>query len=179
MNQELKPNNIWNQRSSEDDFKHIFTKYYAPLCAYALKIVKGKEMSEEVVQSLFLTLWEKKNKLNIANIKAYLYRAVYHKTLHLVQHQHIKQKYCEDKKNEGHEFPSPEEGIMIGEMYEAYQKTLESLPQNTRDIYKLSRTSELTYKEIASKLDISIKTVESHISKALKSFRICFDQMEK
>lgn len=178
MNEETKLINKWNKHSNEKDFKILFSHYYAPLCGYALKIVKQKEMSEEVVQDLFLRIWDKRKKLEIENIKAYLYRSVYHKSLHLIEHQHIKLKHqqLEQRKNLTH--PSPEEGMMMGELYEAYKIELEKLPANTREIYSLSRDSNLKYSEIAIKLKISIKTVESHISKALKAFRARFDDIE-
>lgn len=169
----------WNKASSEKDFETLFAYYYAPLCGYALKLVKRKEMSEEVVQELFLTLWEKRKKLKIDSIKAYLYRGVYHKCLHLIEHQTIKLKHekIEGRKNPMH--PSPEEGMMMGELYKAYQLELEKLPTNTRTIFSLSRDSNLKYSEIAHQLKISIKTVESHMSKALKAFRTRFNEIEK
>ena len=168
----------WNKASSEKDFEYLFSLYYAPLCGYALKLVKQKEMSEEVVQNLFLKLWESRQKQDIENIKAYLYRSIYHKCLHLLEHQTIKLKYQQVEKHKPHSYPSPEEGMMMGEFFEAYQSELENLSTNTRHIFLLSRDSNLKYNEIAQQLKISIKTVESHISKALKAFRTRFSEIE-
>lgn len=179
MNSEQDLTKIWNKASSEKDFEELFVHYYAPLCGYALKIIKQKESSEELVQDLFLKLWEDRKKLKIENIKAYLYRSVYHKCLHTIEHRQVKQKHQLITSKRKDTYPSPEEGMMMGELYQAYKKKLNSLPTNTRKIFSLSRDSDLKYSEIASKLKISIKTVESHISKALKAFKRAFENLEK
>ena len=68
---------------------------------------------------------------------------------------------------------------MLGELYQEYKIALEKLPKTTRSIFSMSRDSNLKYSEIAEKLDISVKTVESHMSKALKTFKIAFEHLEQ
>ena len=179
MNSEQGLINTWNKASSEQDFEELFAHYYAPLCGYALKIIKQRENSEELVQDLFLKLWEERKKLKVENIKAYLYRSVYHRCLHIIEHRQVKQKHqlIERKKNTS--YPSPEEGMMMSELYQAYKKELHTLPANTHKIFLLSRNSDFKNNEIAIKLKISIKTVESHITKALKVFKTAFEKLEQ
>lgn len=167
--------NSWNKSHNENDFERLFLHYYAPLCAYAFKIVKQKENCEEIVQTLFLKLWEDQKKLNIENLKAYLYRSTFHRCLHVIAHRNIQEKHQKSNEKNASSYPSPEEGMLMGEMYDAYLDELNKLPANTREIFLLSRDSKLKYSEIAIKKFISEKTVESHISKALKALRIRFN----
>ncbi len=167
--------NQWNKSCNEKDFEQIFSHYYAPLCAYASHFLNEKERCESTVQNVFMTLWEKRRKLKIENLKAYLYRSVNHQCLHLLEKEKSAKRYIKLHQEKA-PYPSPEEGLMMGEMYNAYQQELEKLPDQTKQIYLLSRHKQLKYQEIAKQLKISIKTVEAHISKALKSFKIRFTE---
>ena len=170
-------NRKWDKTCDEKDFEDIFSLYYAPLCAYALKFVQQKEVCEEVVQDIFLRIWEKRQKLNIDNIKAYLYRGVYYHSLHILAHKRIRAKHHKTVSNIRYAHPTPEEGMIMGEFYHAYHIELDNLSANTRKIFLLSRNSSLKNSEIAEQLKISIKTVESHISQALKAFRKRFEEI--
>lgn len=171
--------NIWNKHSTEQAFEALFSHYYAPLCGYAEKILKRSDSSEEVVQELFIKLWEKRKKLNIKQLKAYLYSSVYRSALHHIQHQKVKDKYKQHAQAQTEHYPTPEEGIIMSEMYAAYQEALDQMNVKTKDIFLLSRNEALNYKAIAEKMNISIKTVEVHISKALAAFRSRFENINK
>lgn len=166
----------WNNTCKESDFEFVFSHFYAPLCAYANKITLQQQVSEELVQDLFLHLWDNKHKLNIENLKSYLYSSIYHKALHHIEHQSVKLKYDKSLIASNHVYPSPEDAMITDELYRVYRNELDQIPPNTRHIFKMSRYSDMTYKEIAQKLNISVKTVESHISKALKAFRTVFSK---
>ncbi len=168
----------WNTKSSKKDFESIFHRIYSPLCGYALKILKSSEQAEEVVQEVFLKLWEQKNRLEIENIDSYLYRSVYNKSLHIIAHNKVVQKYADSYIGNNDSLPTPEEGIIVGEMYAVYREQLKKLPEKTRNIFLLSRNQGLKYSEIAEKLNISVKTVEANMSKALKVFRECFNYIK-
>ena len=169
----------WNKTSSKQDFENLFAYYYAPLCGYAFKILKKKESCEEITQDLFLKLWEERKTLEIENIKAYLYRSTYHQCLHSIEHQKVKQKHQHYEQYNADIYPSPEEGMMLDELYHVYQTELKNMPQKTQKIFTLSRDADLKYSEIAHQLSISIKTVEAHISKALKTFRMAFHRIDQ
>lgn len=171
--------NTWNKHSTNEEYKTLFTCYYAPLCAYANKIVNSKEQSEELVQDIFIKLWENKQGLSIEHLKAYLYTSVYKRSLHIIKHNTVHERYKAEIKHQKQHYPSPEDGMIMNEMYLAYQQELEALPEKTKEIYLLSRTDGLRYKSIAEQLNISVKTVEAHISKALKAFRIRFEKVNK
>lgn len=171
--------NKWNKHSTEQEFKALFAHYYAPLCGYTEKLLKCSDSSEEVVQELFIKLWEKRKQQDITQLKAYLYRSAYRSALHHIQHQKVKDKYVHSEKHKRDTYPTPEDGMVMDEMYAAYQDELDQMADKTKHIFLLSRNEDKSYKAIADKMNISIKTVEAHISKALKSFRNRFETINK
>lgn len=161
----------------EHSFEAVFKTYFKALHAYAMGILKESETAEEIVQSVFLKLWEKRDTLEInSSLKAYLYRAVYHESLNHIKHQQVKRKHWEHAHYEMTQGKPEEVGEQIkgqeNELYERFQLALEKLPEKCRMVFNLSRFEELKYQEIADRLEISIKTVEAHMGKALKTLRV-------
>jgi RNA polymerase sigma-70 factor (ECF subfamily) len=154
-------------------FEKLFRKYYAGLCNYANKYLKDLDRAEEVVQELFYKLWEKRNNLDInVSLKSYLYRAVYNGCLQYLNHRAIEIKYEKYYKRQNKEYDrDASEAINMQELNEIINKTLNSLPERCRNIFQLNRYDGLKYREIAEKLDLSIKTVEANMGKALKLLR--------
>jgi RNA polymerase sigma-70 factor (ECF subfamily) len=154
-------------------FENLFKKYYAGLCNYANKYLKDLDKAEEVVQELFYKLWEKRNNLDInVSLKSYLYRAVYNGCLQYLNHRAIEIKYEKYYKKQNKEYDrDASEAINMQELNEIINKTLNSLPERCRNIFQLNRYDGLKYREIAEKLDLSVKTVESNMGKALKLLR--------
>jgi RNA polymerase sigma-70 factor, ECF subfamily len=154
-------------------FEQLFRELYAPLCSYANKIVNDKDKAEEIVQDIFYGIWKNKEKLEIKiSIKSYLYKAVQNNCLQLIQHQHVEDKYRQHVIANLVEYQiDPVREMEVNEMNSAIEKTLESLPERCRQIFNMSRFDGLKYKEIAQKLDISTKTVEANMGKALNAFR--------
>ncbi|MEB2775440.1 RNA polymerase sigma-70 factor [Algoriphagus sp. D3-2-R+10] len=161
----------------EQSFEAVFKTYFKALHAYAMAILKESEAAEEIVQSVFLKLWEKRDSIEInSSIKAYLYRAVYHDSLNYINHQKVKRKHWDHAHYEMTQGKPELVGEQIkgqeNELYERFQLALEKLPEKCRMVFNLSRFEELKYQEIANRLDISIKTVEAHMGKALKTLRV-------
>ncbi len=147
----------------------LFNKYYKYLCACVYKLIKDSTLAEDIVQEVFMELWKKREGLNInISIKAYLRRASINKTLN---HIRAKKMNFEDE-SELLIVPSRESStqqeIEGGELKDQITKAIDKLPKKCRIIFSMSRYEEMTYKEIAASLDISVKTVENQISKALK-----------
>ncbi|WP_339864895.1 RNA polymerase sigma-70 factor [uncultured Algoriphagus sp.] len=161
----------------EESFEAVFKTYFKALHAYAMAILKESETAEEVVQSVFLKLWEKRETLEISSsLKAYLYRAVYHDSLNHIKHLQVKRKHWDHAHYEMTQGKPEQVGEQIkgqeNELYERYHLALEKLPEKCRMVFNLSRFEELKYQEIADRLEISIKTVEAHMGKALKTLRV-------
>jgi RNA polymerase sigma-70 factor (ECF subfamily) len=154
-------------------FERLFKKYYSSLCNYATKYLKDLNKAEEVVQELFYRLWEKRNKLDInVSLKSYLYRAVYNGCLQYLNHRAIEIRYENYYKKQPREYDKDaSEAINMQELNQVIDKTLNSLPERCRNIFLLNRQDGLKYREIAEKMDLSVKTVEANMGKALKLLR--------
>lgn len=155
------------KKGNEQAFDEIFGQYYKGLVVFSTGVLKDKDLAEEVVQDLFVKLWENRKKTTLKiSLKAYLFRAVYNNSVKVA-----KQKLKFINEDSISEFESNIEFTNLLEQTELEEKiynSIESLPPQCKKIFKLSRFEELKYREIAEKLSISIKTVENQISKALK-----------
>jgi len=161
------------RRGDETVFDTVFRKYYAPLCHYATKLTDGDpDEAEDIVQQTFVKLWERRHSLNIAwSVKAYLYKMVHNAALNRIRHQQTKNKYQQfnaQQLDTQHVLPED----TAPELRERLQNALNELPPQCRNIFELSRFEELKYREIAEHLDISIKTVETQMGKALRLMRM-------
>ncbi|MFO7655602.1 MAG: RNA polymerase sigma-70 factor [Bacteroidales bacterium] len=154
-------------------FESLFRKYYSYLCHYALKIVGDTDTAEEVIQDLFVGLWEKREELAIeTSVKSYLFKSAYNKCLLILRHKSVTNRY-EQYVREGEEPTEPDasEALNMKELSAVIDRTLEELPEKSRAIFSMSRFEGLKYHEIAKKLSLSVKTIESNMGKALKLFR--------
>ncbi len=158
---------------NESAFEMIFKAYYQPLCRYAYSFLEDKEEAEEVVQSTFITVWEKRNTLDIQiSLKSYLYRMVRNGCLNVIKHEKVKQQHV------AHElavtevsYESVSQKVYAAELEIKISEAMKALPEQCRLVFQLSRFEELKYQEIADQLKISVKTVENHMGKALKIMR--------
>jgi RNA polymerase sigma-70 factor (ECF subfamily) len=162
------------QLGNENAFEMIFRTYYQPLCRYAYSFLQDKEEAEEVVQASFITVWEKRNTLAIeTSLKSYLYRMVRNSCLNVIKHEKVKQQHV------AHELAVSEVAsesvahkIQAAELEVKITEAMKTLPEQCRLVFQLSRFEELKYQEIADQLQISVKTVENHMGKALKLMRV-------
>ncbi|MBK8289962.1 MAG: RNA polymerase sigma-70 factor [Flammeovirgaceae bacterium] len=162
------------QLGNESAFEMIFRTYYQPLCRYAYSFLQDKEEAEEVVQSSFITVWDKRNSLTIeTSVKSYLYRMVRNSCLNVIKHEKIKQQHVAHElavSEVSHE--SVSQKVHAAELEIKISEAMKTLPEQCRLVFQLSRFEELKYQEIADQLQISVKTVENHMGKALKLMRV-------
>ncbi|BDX37520.1 DNA-directed RNA polymerase sigma-70 factor [Tenuifilaceae bacterium CYCD] len=161
------------RQGDEQVFETIFRTYYERLCNYANTILSDMDEAEEMVQSAFLTVWEKHDTLEIhTSVKSYLYRAVHNSCLNRVKHYKVRKTYGDSVKNQTELLHDDASQDLIGSELDAIvANAIDSLPDQCRLVFKLSRFENLTYAEIAEQLGISLKTVENHMVKALKVLR--------
>ncbi|MGD9976705.1 MAG: RNA polymerase sigma-70 factor [Bacteroidales bacterium] len=161
------------RRGDEQVFETIFRTYYERLCNYANTILNDMDEAEEMVQSAFLTVWEKHDTLEIhTSVKPYLYRAVHNSCLNRVKHYKVRKTYGDSVKSQAELLHDDASQDLIGsELDGIVANAIDSLPDQCRLVFKLSRFENLTYAEIAEQLGISVKTVENHMVKALKVLR--------
>ncbi len=173
----IKPTVEFNPLKVDIDFEELFKAHFKALYAYAYTFLKDELAAEEIVQSLFMRLWEKKEDLIVhTSIKAFLYRSVYNDSLNYLKHQKVKLKYQQHQvyvmKGESSEASSSSSRVQLKELEEHLHEALNRLPEGCRTVFQMSRFEELKYREIAEKLNISIKTVENQMGKALKLLRL-------
>jgi RNA polymerase sigma-70 factor, ECF subfamily len=160
------------KKGNELAFESLFRSYYKSLCLFCSNIIKDREVAEEIVQDFFYHLWDKRTLLDLnVSVKSYLFKSVYNNTLKYIRHQKIVQEHVSYVKYLDNTLQQPDNYAEIGEMMHIINTTLTDAPERTREIFKLNRYEGLKYQEIADKLNISVKTVEAHISGILKEFR--------
>ena len=162
------------RQGDERIFEDTFRKYYQSLCNYANSILKEMDEAEEVVQNLFLSIWEKRTDLEInVSLKSYLYRAVHNHCLNRIKHLKIREEYQQYATNfYDSSYESVSQTVMTNELEQKIEEAIRKLPEQCRLIFRMSRFDELKYHEIAKQLELSPKTIENQIGKALKFLRI-------
>jgi RNA polymerase sigma-70 factor (family 1) len=161
------------RKGDEAAFERTFRLYYDRLCNYANSLLKEEDEAEEVVQTVFLNIWEKRVDLEITlSLKSYLYRAVHNHCLNRFKHATVREAYRDYTQNFiPQSYESVTEVIHASELEERIEAAVSTLPEQCQIAFRLSRFEELKYQEIADQLGISIKTVENQIGKALKILR--------
>lgn len=167
-------NEILLRLQSDDKayMKEVFHNHYSMVCKTIYRFVNDQSLSEDLAQEVFIRLWQKRHQLNInQSFAAYIRRMAINEAL---GHIRKNKKVHIDELNPG-QHDGVEEGIeekyLYGELKGRIKAAIDELPPRCRAVFQLSRFEELTYKEIAEKLDISIKTVENQMGKALKILR--------
>ncbi|HEX9509989.1 MAG TPA: RNA polymerase sigma-70 factor [Puia sp.] len=152
-------------------FQTVFNTYYNSLCNYAFTFVKNEDTSEDIVQDIFMRIWEGRRDLLLEDtVRYYLFTAVRNNSItHLRQQKNTEEWNGEDIPDET--VPEKERGN-DRDYRLSLQKGIDRLPPKCREVFLLSRFSNMTYKQIAASLGISVKTVENQLGKALKNLRV-------
>lgn len=158
-------------------FEDLFNTYYCPLLAFANKYTNDRQASEDIVQDVFMALWIKRGSIDFSvPVKAYLYKATYNKSINYLNS--LQANLNIDEENIKLQLQQKiiscdlDESLLIKELSEEIIFCVDKLPEQCRKVFLLSRGKGLKNKEIALQLNISEKTVEGHISKALAELRI-------
>ena len=162
----------------KEDFEKLYKLYYPKLFAFAKNYVQANEDAENIVHDVFLTLWERKEEIEISfTLTTYLFTLVKNRCLNFLRHKLIEEEYNSQMKEElgfklyaleafDYSYQSEEE------LQEIIRRALDTLPERCREIFIKSRIEGLKYKEISDELGISVNTVENQMVTALKKLRV-------
>lgn len=159
---------------NELSYKRLFDEYYPGLCVFAKKYTNDLDTAKEIVQDLFVKLYADRKSISFkTSLKSYLYQSVKNRCLNYIKHNKIVAGHLENIKSMHPEEPGDWSDKMIEtELEVRIFELVSELPKKCQKIYKMSRVKGLTNKQIADKLSISVRTVETQISHALKVLRI-------
>lgn len=161
---------------NKDAFEQLFKKYYAGLCSFCGTILDDQIQAEDVVQDLFVYLWNNRKVVNVEGpVKTYLFSSVKKRALNVLKHRAVERNHSvllmEFLKELSVSGYSEEEMFQM----EKIRHIIENLSPQCRIVFTMSCLDGTKYKEIADELDISVNTVKSHITKAYREIRAEFD----
>jgi RNA polymerase sigma-70 factor, ECF subfamily len=168
------------KKGDQKSYEFLFKSYYSNLCKYARNIVHNETTAEDLVMDIFVKIWESQSKLVISSsLSGYLYQSVHNHCLNYLtrKHKRFSELNAETIERLNALMPPDSsldilEGINMAELSIRIEQSIEHLPDGCRKIFILSRTEELSHKEIAEQLSISENTVKVQIYRALIKLRI-------
>ncbi len=164
-------NIIWRLKSNDKTaLQVLFDQYFGMLCNIALRYTKNRDAAKDVVQGVFIKFWEKRHQLDITSSeKSYLCRMTINEAISYLRKEkkHLHDELAFDISD----YKNAEDKVVQTETVQTIHQAIDTLPPRCQLIFKMSRFEEMTYKEIAVQLDISPKTVEHQMGKALKILR--------
>jgi len=165
-------------------FESLFSIYFARLNDFARNVVRDDMISQDIVQEVFVKVWENRSQIESLNLEAFLFRLVRNRCIDYIKHLKVVNNRMQEiqissKYEELYriDFIGNEPYVLIEEELKSkIENTIQNLPERCREVFILSRLDGLKNKEIAEKLGINIKNVERHLTRALQSFRKNFSE---
>ena len=158
----------------EEALKEIYSRYWKPCYLHAIRKVRSKEAAEELVQNLFVGLWERKIETPVAHLEAYLFSSLKYQVISYIRKTIVRERTLRVARQQETD-PGASEAettLLFHELSEAIEAAIIQLPEKTRVIFRLSRFEHRSNKEISQSMDISEKAVEYHITQSLKLLRV-------
>jgi len=156
----------------ESAYDKLFRDYYRPLSVFAVRYVSDLDLAREIVQNLFVHLYENRSSLVITtSLESYLYQSVRNRCLNQIKQRKTQKEHLANYNSEQDGAEDLEATIRKNELEHTIFKIIDSLPSQRQNVFMMSRVNGLSNSEIAEKLNISKRTVETHISHALKILR--------
>lgn len=157
---------------SKIDFEKLFKDHFVHLCNFARGYLNDTEDAKEIVQEVFFKLWQNRDSINLdKSVKSYLFTSVRNRSLNFIRdHKKFKSQVL-DVDIADYDLAFEQDVFSKYDLENRINVALNKLPEKCREVFVMSRQEELKYKEIAEKLNISVKTVEAQMSKALRILR--------
>jgi RNA polymerase sigma-70 factor (family 1) len=161
------------RHNDKDAFKSLYNRYNKKIYFFSLKYLKNNAEAEELVQSVFINVWENRESLDATlSVKNYIYKAAVNYIYNYLKKKAIHARFIESEINKGEIHSNlTYEQVFFHDLERSINSIVETLPSQQQKIFLLSRSEGLTHKEIAGKLDISERTVENQMYRALKKIK--------
>ena len=167
------------KEGKNDAYKNLYAAYFTLLCTYAQKLVSDNFAARSIVNDVIFSIWKNRSQLDIQDLRSYLLRAVRNKCLNFIAQEKRRNTLYLPKEEDQDLFKevslnwsdTPIDQLLAKELDIKIRQAIDKLPEQTRQIFLLSRSADLKYHEIAQMLDISIDVVKYHIKQALLRLR--------
>jgi len=162
------------KQGDQSAYTELFERYKGILYTHAYRLLENHDETEDIIQDVFLTLWQKRMELNIStSISSYLYIAVRNRIFKLFAKKKAAVRYIESlQKFRSKEHNTSDEKLIERELSAVIEREVEALPEKMRKVFLLSRDGTRSYKEIGKQLDISEKTVRNQVYNALQLLKV-------
>ena len=159
--------------NDHEAFEQLYERHWFYLYQSAFYLLRNSSASKDVVQDVFLWVWENRSSLQISNVKAYLKAAVRFKVANFIRSGNIRESFFDKLSGASlhGQAPSGDEFAEVRELQQIIHDAILQLPERCQEIYRLSKEEGMSNREIAERLDVSIKTVEAQMTIALKRLR--------
>lgn len=147
-------------------FKEIFDQYYTPIKNFLYYKCGDVALAEDLTQDVFMKVWDKRDHINQETVKSYLYTIANNMLLNKLRHGKVVMNFAEKNKDQ-HNEQSPQYALEEKEFKEELERTIGAMPDKQREVFLMNRIDELTYREIAERLELSVKAVEKRMHGAL------------
>jgi len=168
----IKKDDVWA-------FETLFENYFQRLCGFACQVVKGQQIAEEIVSSVFTAVWLRRKEINIEkSVKSYLYRSVRNHAINYLKSEKMRFTSIDDElltKCAGSD--QPDSVMAYQELEKEIEVLISSMPKQRQLVFRLSRQQGLKYAEIAKDLNISVNTVQNHMVEANRYMSKHFDEL--
>ena len=160
------------KQGDRESFNQIFRRYYAPLVRFCVRFVADADMAAEIVQDLFVKLWSSREKLVFtSSFESYMLRSVRNAAITYINKERAHAETNLAIYGDDSDANDPSETLQSNNLEASYRKILATMPEKRREVFLASRFEGLKYAEIGEKLGLSTKTVEAHMSAAIKQLR--------
>ncbi|MGN7819856.1 RNA polymerase sigma-70 factor [Chitinophaga varians] len=163
---------LWSQITLDDQdaFTAVYNRYWKVLYVRARNMLSDSDLAQDIVQEVFISLWHRRQEVEVVHLKAYLFQAVRFQELKALRNLKSDTNFYERLAHISKDLLQ-HEPLAFKELDSVLQRVLATFPEDQRAIFSMSRDEGLTYREIADRMEISVKTVEKKISQALRAIR--------
>ncbi len=156
---------------NKDDFQDIFNTYFEVIRRFVYYKTSDEQVAEDIAEDVFMQLWERRDQLEMLNIKALLYKMASDNVVSYYRKQDVRLSFAENMRPDGSASLSPQEELQFEELKARYAAVLEEMPDGQREVFLMNREESLKYHEIAERLNLSVKAIEKRMNAALSLLR--------